>query len=856
MSNLLFTPKAYQEQVSTSTPTQNVSVHKNDKIGETLIKVMQSLVVGLMFLLPIFFVPKLYATLGFDKVLLTVLVGLAVVVIASLSLLRFSRASSVLPLPLILFAVLFVSSLLSAFLSGDIYDSLRGSAFEVQTAGFLGLLLLAMAIPLTLQRSKIMSLSALIAFAGASGLIILYNLSRIIFGGDFLDFGSFGAVTNSPIGGFNDLAVFSSLIVVLGLITLLQLPLRSWMQWLVSALILLSTVFLAIVNFFFLWIIVGFFSLLFLIYLLSKDTLFRKENTANVTESSTSVLLIFVTLAVCLVSGLFVVAGDVVGGKISEATDINYVEVRPSMGATLDMMKTVYSEDMLLGSGPNRFSDIWRLHKDKSINETAFWNVDFVTGFGFVPTLFVTLGILGGLLVIAFHGSYLYMGYRMLLRTDTEDSFWYYVATASFTASLLLWLVTYIYAPGAAILLLAALFTGLSFVGYQALVPSSTITVPLATTQRRGFFLMAVSVVLVVSAVTVLFSVGKQYIAEAGFREAQATATTVEEFEIAVQSAYELYPDDTFVLSLAQAKLITLRQLLTLTEPSESDQQKFADTAQQVILLAQEAAQLDQTNPDAHEILANAYYALAQAGLTGAQEQAWASLEDAKWRDPLNPTYALLSAYMSAQSGELETARTSVGEALELKRNFGEALFLLAQIDIQEGDVESAIATTHQLVTFEPNNPTRYYQLGILLAAGKKPAEAITAYQTALARDPNFANARYMLALTLVEQGKTAEAIEELKIVQQNNQENTELSDLIKKLESGDFTPSELGLEAPVSEANPNETTEDGVVTTAKTDTDLVSPVNTPAETTNTQNQNNTVSAEAPADTSAEEATQ
>lgn len=829
MSNVLFTPKAYQEQTQSSVPHENRPVlKKDDKIGMTLLKSIRFVIVSMLFLLPVFFVPQLAASLGFDKVMVVLTLGLVVVVLSALAILRQEKLTTVLPLPLLLFLLFVVSAFLSAFLSGDIQDSLRGSVLEVQTAGFFAVMFLAMVVPLFLQRSKIMTLSAMLAFGIAGSLVILYNIVRLISGPDFLQLSSFGALTVSPIGGFNDLAILAALIVMVGLVTLLQLPLKKLMQVSVVGLILLATVVLMAVNFFFLWIAVGFFGLLFLIYVLSKDTLFSKSEEVSNEASTASPLIIFVALAVCVVSGLFVVAGDFMGAQIGQVTQVNYIEVRPSMSATIDMMKAVYKEDILLGSGPNRFSDVWRLNKDMSINETNFWNVDFASGFGFSPTVFVSLGILGGLLLFAFHMSYLYLGYKMLLKNETDDSFWYYVGTASFVASLLLWVVTYVYAPGAAILLLTAMFTGMTFVAYNALVPSSSVTIPLVNSRKRGFFLMAVAVVMVVASVMILLSVGKQYIAQANFNRTQATATTIEEFELGIQSSFELYQDNRFVESLAQAKLITLRQLLNTQEPTQADQEQFAAIAQQTILLGQEAARLDPSDPNPHAILVNVYYALAQAGLEGAMDQARASLEDAKWRDPLDPSYALQAAYMSAQSGDLNAARLDIQDSLKLKRNFGEALFLLAQIDIQEGDVESAIATTQQLITFEPNNPTRFYQLGILLAANKQLDDAITAYQSALTRDPNFANARYMLALTLIEKGDTRQALEQLKVVRESNQDNTDLQEIIRKIESGEPVVPNTGLETPVSESSTSETTEDGVITNSDTDTNLISPVNTP----------------------------
>lgn len=339
---------------------------------------------------------------------------------------------------------------------------------------------------------------------------------------------------------------------------------------------------------------------------------------------------------------------------------------------------------------------------------------------------------------------------------------------------------------------------------------------------------MAVTIIVVSISAGALFTIGKQYVAQSYFSEAQAV-TTIEEFEAITQSAWSLYPDDEFVGILAQLKLNQLGEMMALTEPSQEDQERFLATAEQSIVLAQTAIAQDPTNPNAYATLAVIYNTLDQAGLEGAGARADEAMAEAIKRDPLNPSYALVAANKALLAEDFVKAREEAMKSFELRRNSPPALFLLAQIDIQEGDVESAIAMTRQITTLEPNNPTRYYQLGILLASNNDVEGAITAYQAAIAKDPNFANARYLLALSYLKTGRVDESLAELRIVQQANQDNTELQDLINQIETnGAAAISELGLGEQVSEGGPKQTEGDG-----QTDTDLVSPVNTPAATTN-----------------------
>ncbi|MEN9920177.1 MAG: hypothetical protein RL538_70 [Candidatus Parcubacteria bacterium] len=831
MSGSLFTPRVYQPEPQPQQPHYEPP-RKNsfDRIGSMILKVEQSLIVGLIFLIPTFFVPGLPASLGFDKAILAATIGLAVVVLAGLSSLRYSQVSTVMPRPLIAFWIFVVVAFLSGMLSGDIQDSLRGSVLEAQTAAFFAIMALVMTTPLILQRSKIMSLKTLIALGAASGVTILYTLIRLVVDAKVLALGSFGSLTVSPVGSFNDLAILAALSVIISLVTLLQLPLKQSYQAGLSVLILLSLVIMAVVNFFNLWIVVGFFGLLLLVYIFARDTLFGRVGEQD--RNQVSAIVIATTMIVCVVSILFVVAGDYLGARISNVTQVNYIEVRPSVTATIDVARGVYSDDILLGTGPNRFADAWRLHKDRSINETIFWNTDFNAGFGFIPTLFITIGILGGIAILAFQGLYLYLGYRMLLRGDSADPFWYYFGVVTFLGALFLWGISYVYVSGPVILLLASLLTGLSFVAYQALVPTASITVPLVSSRRRGFFLMTIVIVAITASVSALFTVGKQYVAQAEFTKARTTATSVEEFQQMTSSAFGQYKDDVFAGSMAQAKLTMLQSMLGIKEPTKEDQDKFIGLAAQARQDALVAIELDPSSPEAHATLANIYILLSGVGFEDAENLANGKLEDAKWRDPLNPSYPMLAAYLSNQLDDNARARENIQKALELKSNLSEALFLLAQIDVKEGNIQSAVDTTRKIITLEPNNPTRYYQLGVLLAANKDLDGAAVAYESAIKIDTNYANARYMLALTYLDQKRLEDALTQLRIVREANRENEQLNNLITQLETNGLplVPAQ-GLEGSVNEQQPTQQNGENVTTQTDPNTNLVSPVNTaPAE--------------------------
>ncbi len=825
MSGSPFIPRVFQEE-QTRTTTPVVTSQKSDPIGKTILSICRYVLTALLFLLPVFFIPGLPASLAFDKSLLSVVFGLAVVMLLALSSLRYEKIRTVVPWSIGAFLLFVAASFVSGFLSGDILDSLRGNVLESQTASFVALLGLLMIVPLVFQSSKKMSLYAIAAFCGGAALVLLYTFIRLLFSWSWLSLGSFQVVTVSPIGSFNDLAILSAVVILISLITLLLIPVKRAYQGVLATLVLLALSLMAVVNFFNLWVIVGFFSLILLVYIFSRDTLFAQSGEE---KKPLSPALLLSTAVVCVVSIFFVVAGGYAGSKLSTLTGVNYLEVRPSFSATVDVLKSVYSEDVLLGTGPNKFVDAWRLHKDAGINQSIFWNTNFTAGFGYIPTLFITTGILGFLTVIIFHGLFLQFGYRMLVRGNSTDTVWFYIGLTSFTAAAFLWLVSYVYVTGPALLLLAALFTGLSFAASAVLVPDSVKTIPLVSSRPRGFVLMTIVIIIIISSVASIFTLSKQYVAQADFTAARTEATTPEQLQQMLFGAFQKYPDETFLITSAQSRLIQLQSMLGIEEPTKEQQEEFVSIARQAVAEAREAIRLDDSNPVSHATLADLLIVLASAGFQDAGSEALGKLEDARWRDPQNPLYAMAEASLAIRQQDIETARQRIGEALTLKPNYSEALYLLSQLDVSEGKLDDAITRARQIISLEPDSPSRYYQLGVLLAAKKDLPAAIEAYEFAISRDNNFANARYMLAMAYLESNRVEDALTQLRIVRETNQDNGQLGNLITELETNGYTPATTTPSGVVNEAEPQQDN-GAVVSPGQPDTTLVSPVNTVPE--------------------------
>lgn len=801
----------------------------SDVIERWLLSAAQYVLLVAAVLVPIWFWPQAQLSLGFTKSF-EMMVGVAVAtIIFSLFVLRIGVVRIVAPLVLIPLWGMALVSFASALLSGDRFDALLGDTMQIGTAGFIAVLALTTTGAALILDSKSAVMRFLLSFSILAFVLQAWHVVRLLVGPEFLSFGVFGTNTVSLLGSFNDMALFSGLIIILSIVALLQLPIRGLALGFVGVNIALGIFLLAVINFFLVWLVIGFFTLLVFLYTLTRDRLLGAREGVAVAVLSRPVLVIVGT--VCAISAVFVVAGSYLGTTLSTALSVQYIEVRPSFPTTLDIAGAVYRDDgAFLGVGPNRFEDAWRSHKNPVINETLFWNTSFTAGSGYVPTLFVTLGIVGGIICLIFLGALGLVGYRSLVTAGSADPFWYFVATAAFAAAAYIWGMSFLYVPGTALLLIGAFFAGLVLAAYGQLVPAAVRVYSFTDNRARAFVLIAVVMTVITLLIAALFIVSKQYVAHVVYANAVAEAAAnpnAEQLDIELQRATNLYESDLFITQRVQLRLGIIRGLLDIQEPSPADIERFNAAAVEALALAGQAVTNDTSNPQNHLLLGSVYGVLSIAGATSTtRELASASFARARELDPQNPEYALIEAQLSAREGNLERAREYLNQALTLKRNYVDALYLLSQVEVSQGNTEAALASARAIVTIEPENPARYFQLGALLLGNRDLAGAREAFSVAVAIDTNFANARYLLALIDLEEGNRDAALAQLKVVQATNQDNVQLAALIGQLESGQTVPPPLGITTPVDEPAVSVDSEGVTTTDTPPDTDLIVPVN------------------------------
>lgn len=802
----------------------------SDSVAAALSRYAQNILVVIFGLIPLLFIPQAAAPFEYTKIFIVVVGVLVALVLLSLSTLRAGvvrlTPSYTLYALWAVAAVAFISSLLS----GDFKDSLVGDFFSVHSTIFVVILAFIPTVWMLVRVSKASIMRLYILLSVSTLVLVVFHILRLVFGADSLSLGIFTTNTSTPVGSWNDLALFLGLTIILSLVTLEQLALTRVGRMLFSLVVVVSLLMLGVINFFMVWLIIGLTSLVMVVYSLGKDK-FSRSQPSLMSEPRTQTASLWVSLLVLAVSILFIIGGSTLGGWINTYTNVTYIEVRPSLEATADIARNVYRENAFLGIGTNKFTDAWRLYKDSSINVTPFWNTDFNAGNGYITSFFVTTGVLGGVAWFIFLLVFAITGFRRLLTSSGGDKMWYFIAVSSFVGAVYIWGMSVIYVPGVVILLLGALCTGVSLSAMSILEGSNERVIAVGANRRTGFMFTLVVIAVIIGSVSFLYTAGRHYASVYTFNKsllAMQASATVDELELQVASANEFSSSDVFARRIAEYQLARMNMLLGLAEPTVEEQQQFQRATEIGINAAQLATDLDSLEPLNWSVRGNIYSLLASVNVEGAQGPAIESLTRARELNPRNPLPYVELAIVEARAGNYEVARGYLNEAIALKPNFTDAYFVLSQLEIATGNVDAAIDSIRATINLEPQNPIRYYQLGVLLSSRNTLAEAIPAFEQAIALDPNYANARYLLALAYDGVGRSADAKRELETVLTLNPGNTEVTELIDTInKTGSLASIREEANRTINEPEPT-TEENGTVsTTEESENPLLTPVNT-----------------------------
>ncbi len=759
-----------------------------------------------VLILPIWLLPYTSFPLEFNKAFLFYVFTIAAAIFWFISILQ--KASFRIPKSAALLAFLTVIAvwLVSSFFSPNSNLSLFGAGYEVGTffsLAFLGVALLLVSVAF---QSEAKAMKFYLALFTSSLLVFIFQLFHSGFNITLLPWNIFASKTANTIGSWNEVGIFFGLTALLSVVFLELFNLGKFSKLLFFVTFIASLAGAALVNFTTVWIVLGSFLIVFLVYLFSMRL-------ASSAEGATQIKFMRLTIITLLVVFFFIIAKVLVGDFIS-SLGISSIEVKPALSATWQVIKGSLTENILLGSGPNTFVYDWLRFKPADINLTIFWSFPFQAGVGLLPTFIATTGILGGAAWLAFLLFLLFYGLKAVTYFESEVNRGLLIA--SFLGSLYLWSFTIVYSPGFLITALAFLVTGVFIALLCRSGKIKTIEISFLNKPKLGFICSLIIVLLMIASVASLYFLFQKYWAAYSFSRGVDIINSsgqIDEGEKMISRAANFDPQDRYFRSLSDIGLLRIQQLASRTDLSADDLRiQFQNTLAAAIGNAQKAVTLNPLDFLNWMSLGGIYESVIPFKITGAGDASVSAYKEASSRAPQDPRPMLAAARVEIQNNNLKEARSFLDSAINAKSDYAPALFLLSQIEAQEGNIKESIRRAEQTFSLAPNDIGVLFQLGLLYYRDKNFDNSQLALERVVSLNPNYSNARYFLGLIYDRAGKNKDAIEQFRKIQQLNPDNQEVKKILSNLNSGkpalnNISPPapspEKRSEVPLNEANP-----------------------------------------------------
>jgi len=696
-----------------------------------------------------------------------------------------------------------VVSLLSAMLSGYIDRSLIGYTFEPGTVISFVVFGLLIFLSASVFISKDRLLKFYFSLMAIFGLGALYLPIRMVLSKIFPVFVS--SWPENLIGRWYELGVFFGLAVLISviLLELLDLSKANRLKALLSTVLILSLAIVIFVNIKSLLLILAVFCLLIFVY----NLMFGRSSKTNSTGvlSGRKIwrpsLLVFLALLI-----LFGFHGDFLKNKIDNLHNSffqTYADFRPSYRASFMVATESLKADPILGTGPNRFSRIWSLHKPVGANNDQYWPSDFDFSFAILPTFAITTGALGILSWLLFLTAFAYLVYRAIVNSLGKDNLSKLLILVPIVGSSFLWFMTLVSHINSVALVYAFLLTGLSVAALKVTGENSR-KINLIDTPQKNAASAIILTVLLVSALGLGYIGVRKAWALKLFREG---ASALIENDLAgaeknLISAAEIdNRNDYYLRSLVDLKLIGLEKLLTSDTYSDEELgMKFNQEVNQAVEFGAQALRLDDSEYLNHIFMGRIYEFLALLGLETESALAFAdeSYQAALERNPKNPAVFINLTQLEIIKKRIPKAKEYLEESLKIKPNFIPSLLALAQLERSDGNIDEALELVNWATSVAPNDIETLFQAGLTYYLADDYARAVNFLERVvnLSDTGVNANAQYFLGLSYDKLGERNKALEQFQVISRFNPDNQEVKDIMTNLRSG--RSALYGIESPI----------------------------------------------------------
>ncbi len=713
----------------------------------------------------------------------------ALITLATYILARLGRGNVILP-PFALVGVLWLPVIaygLSSIFSGALFtNALWGSALEPDTFGFILTATCLGTLAAFMLRRPEHYKSFLKVSSVVFGVLVALQILIVILG-------QYIPATISPsfsiLGTYEDLAFILGLGVIGALLTLREFDLPQRDYYVQLAVLAGALFLLAIANSLPTWIMVALVSIgLFVEAIMQRKSATSDSDVGDTTivdeaplggdqgnDSFTVPLAVLAITLFFLIGGMISGQGQSLSDRMSNSLHISIISVRPSWQSTLAVGQKLYTTSAVFGSGPGTFGVEWLKNRDASLNATPYWNTDFTSGIGFIPTSFVTTGIVGAVAWVAFLLLFVGFGLRVLIRRAPQDSYVRYVAILSFVGSLYLFAIAIFALPSTVILTLAFVFTGLFVSTTRFAAGGQQWGIVFSRSPRLGFVIVFSLTLVLLGSVAVAYSLVGHYIAMTELNKSRIAYTSgnLDAADNAAQNSVSFAPNASAYQVEAVVASARLDRIVNSSNLSAAQaQQEFQKALSAGINAAMTSTRLVPSDYQNWMMLGNLYAKAVPLSVPGAYDSAKTAYEKGKALSPTNPQIPFVMAQLEIANRNIKAAKDDLKMAITLKQDYTDAIFLLSQLEVQDGNVKEALAAALAAAYFTPNNPNILFQVGILSAAEGDLTSATNALSAAVSANPQFANAHYFLSAVYAKRGDIPNALKQMQAVADMSADN------------------------------------------------------------------------------------
>ena len=467
-------------------------------------------------------------------------------------------------------------------------------------------------------------------------------------------------------------------------------------------LLVLAVILMVMINSWAAWMALGLVMLFLLVFAFSTRLFKDKVN----------LLITPIVLAVFAVLSLTGVLGQAKQYGPSFLTPNTPREINLTYSATSKVSWQAFLDHPVIGSGPGTFEANFKQYKPEQINKTQFWNSSFDKASSQFLEMFATTGALGIVSYLAIIFVFLLVSFLAFRRFKKEGANRLSDSQIGVMLGLILgWMALFLsqvlYVGNTTILSFFWIFTALTLVGWQRskLVPVKKHSFTFKEVPEIGLVMNVVMLILLFGFVALVYMGGRFYAADVVYADVLSSiqrgknVLKVEDGIKKLEKAVNLHPYRwNYRRTLAQAYLAGAQ-----SEANKSQKDRNVKILQRYATGAvQQARVATQISPN----LVGTWYNLgliyrdARLIINGAlpfTEKAFKKAAELAPRDP-SVYQELCRVNLLQDKKKLDDALKYCQKAVDLKENYLDAYFQLALAYEKKGDLEAAINELQSLL--------------------------------------------------------------------------------------------------------------------------------------------------------------